>query len=101
MEIKINGNGANDSGVIWLNQDHENFKVSIMLLPAGGFDGTINVSYSPDGTNWFPHADMTGLTGAGAKAAGNIFFPVPAMKVAVTGGTTGTVTAHVFGSLAL
>ncbi len=101
MEFNLSGNGAHDTGIIWLNPDHDNFKVSIMTLPAGGFNGTINVSYSPNGIDWFPHADMTGLTGAHAKAAGNLFFPVPALKIAVTGGTTGTVAIHVFGSLAL
>ena len=96
MEFKLNGNGANSTGTIWLNADSDNFKVSIMAIPAGAFDGTINVEYSPNGIDWFPHADMTGLT---AKSAGNLFFPVPAMRVSVAGGTNGTVGVHVFGSI--
>ena len=95
MEFKLNGNGANSTGTIWLNADSDNFKVSIMAIPAGGFDGKINVEYSPNGIDWFPHADMTGLT---AKSAGNLFFPVPAMRSSVAGGTKGTVSVHVFGS---
>jgi hypothetical protein len=54
MEFKLNGNGANNTGTIWLNADSDNFKVSIMAIPAGSFDGKINVEYSPNGIDWFP-----------------------------------------------
>lgn len=100
MEFTLDGNGAHSTGTISLNADHENFKLSILIIPSADFDGKVGVSYSPDNINWFPHADMWDVSGPN-KFSGNLFFPVPFVQVGVTTGTKGTVKAHLFGSLAL
>ena len=40
MKVIVSGNGANLSPVISLQQDHENFKVTVCIIPSAGYDGT-------------------------------------------------------------
>lgn len=99
MKLILDGNGARVTPVINLKQDHENFKVTVCILPVGGYNGTVGISYSPDGINWFPHEELWGLTGAGVKVTGNLFFPIPFVQAGTKGGTTGSVEIHLFGSV--
>lgn len=98
MKVIVSGNGANLSPVISLQQDHENFKVTVCIIPSAGYDGTAGISYSPDGINWFPHEDLWGLTGV-TKVTGNLFFPIPFVRAESASGTTGNVEFHLFGSV--
>lgn len=99
MKLILDGVGTKGTQVVSLQQDHENFKVTVCIVPLGGYDGTLGVSYSPDGINWFPHEDLWGLTGTGVKVTGNLFFPVPFVQVGTSGGTVGAVEIHLFGSV--
>lgn len=98
MEIKVDGNGAHISSVVNLQQDHENFKVTVCIIPSTDYDGTCGISYSPDMINWLPHEDLWDLTGA-KNVTGNLFFPIPFVQVSSIGGTKGSVTVHLFGSV--
>jgi hypothetical protein len=75
--------------------DHlaENFAVGFGCVRGGDttfkvqhtFDDIMDASVTP---TWFDHSSVTGKT---ANTDGNYAFPVRAIRVAITAGTTGTV----------
>ncbi len=98
MKLILDGNGAHGTPVVNLKQDHENFKVTVCIIPSADYDGTVGISYSPDGVNWFPHEDLWNLTGT-TKVTGNLFFPIPFVQAGTASGTKGNVEIHLFGSV--
>lgn len=95
MQINITANG--NSNPIALKADDANFKVTVIGLFLGGYNGTYKIQYSPDQINWIDHEVGTNIA---ANGCNNLFFNVPWMRIVSAGRTAGTLTIHVFGSVA-
>lgn len=68
MEINITSNG--NSNPISLKVDDANFKVSIVSVLSGGYDGKYTIQYSPDMINWIDHETAKDVS---TNACNNLF----------------------------
>lgn len=94
MKLLLTGNG--NSNPIPLVANADDFKVSIIGIAKGGFDGKWTVEYSPNGNDWLAHEQMTDLIDS---EAGNIFFQVPSVRINVKDMTTGSLEVYAYGSV--
>lgn len=94
MKALITKNGNSDP--IALADSTSEFKVSVVGIAKGGFDGKWTVEYSPNGNDWLAHEQMTDLTDS---EAGNIFFQVPSIRIVTKDMTRGSLEIYAFGSV--
>lgn len=90
MVLEVVGSGV--SGILRLNENQNNFKVTLVGVIEDGFDGTWTVQYSPDSEKWLNHEDMNALSG---DKTGDLYFPIPFIRVKTEGATLGKVVVHV------
>lgn len=90
MELTVAGSGVSDK--LRLNENQNNFKVTLVGVTEGAFDGTWTVQYSPDGEKWLNHEDLNKVSG---DKTGDVFFAVPWIRLKTEAATKGDVTVHV------
>lgn len=93
MELIIDTAGITDP--IDLNHNANNFKVSFIAI-ADGFSGKWSLEFSPNGTDWISHEDLTDQTGG---AVNNLYFQIPYVRINASGMTGGKLKAYLYGSV--
>ena len=91
--ISLTQTGAGSTQVVPMDQYISPFNVGFDVVDAGGatysvqytFDDVFANDFDPATATWFTHPDAAGLTD---NFDGNIAFPVSAMRLTVSAGTT-------------
>lgn len=90
MEITVAGSGVSEP--VRLNENQNNFKVTLVGVIEDDFDGTWTIEYSPDKVKWLNHEDLTDISG---DKTGDVFFAIPWIRLSTKDATKGDVLVHV------